>query len=222
MGSRSSEMALPSWKRSQKMKKHFVLIITAILALVRIEGNAAESNTTQQPIFNNPDFEQYAPWTRPATSKHPWNFKGGKAGYWYYNENTTVDAEIRTDGAPSGKAYLRMSSPKGTIWFGQFIDGLKNFPKGLKKADVSLKVRGKCEVIIYVSGKPAVPGNRLTVNVDSPDKWFEVKGTLGIPETPNFLWIRINSTSAVDVDDFRFTPVADAPASSAATPGEAK
>lgn len=203
------------------MKKHSVFI-SVLLALAGVGSTATELTAQQVPIFNNSDFEQYAPWTRPANSKHPWNFKGGKAAYWYYNENTIADAEIRTDGAPSGKAYLHLTSPNGTIMFGQFISDLKNFPKGLKKADVSLKVRGKCEVVIYVSGKSAIPGSRLTVKVDSPDKWFEVKGGLSIPETPNSLWIRINGTEAVDVDDFRFIPASEAASSVTTANGVAK
>ena len=187
-----------------KMQKGFIMKTTLLIvgaSLLSITGTAAET-----PVFQNMDFEQYAPWTRPANSKHPWNFKGGRAGYWYYNENTVADAEIRTDGAQSGKAYLRLTSPKGTLMFGQIINS-KIFPQGIRKAEVSLQVRGKCEVVIYVSGK--TPADRLTATVDSPDKWFEVKGTLVLPEKPSWLWIRINSDKAADVDNFRFTPIAE-------------
>ncbi|OQA84863.1 MAG: hypothetical protein BWY31_02272 [Lentisphaerae bacterium ADurb.Bin242] len=163
------------------------------------------------PIFRNGDFEEYGAWKRPANSKHPWNFFGGKASYWYYNETTDADAEIRKDNPPSGKTYLRLIPKKSTAMLGQFVHtNQKAFPKGLKNADVSLKVRGKGEVIIYLSGKSSSgeKKNRVTFNVDSPDKWTTVSGTIEVHEQPNALWIRLNSSRSIDIDDFRFAPAA--------------
>ena len=154
------------------------------------------------PMIRNGDLETLAEPRRKLSSGKPnkWKFISPKVPkFWYFNEANPGEVEVRTDKPSSGKQYMRI---KG---LNAFVGQSGNWPKDLKAISVTLKVRGKAKMLTRVFGKTK---EGFASDINSPDKWTEVKGTITLPENPRMFWFRI--TGELDLDDIQVFPAADA------------
>ena len=148
-------------------------------------------------LLKNGDFEDIG---KPVIKKHlkkQWEYVSGTVPlHWAFNENNTGKAEVRNDGAPSGKNYLRIEGENA--FFGQYSP----FPPDIREVNVRMNVRGKGELFSRVFGNK---NEGFMTKVDSPDKWTEVAGTIRLPENPKAFWFRVTGT--LDFDDIRVLPI---------------
>lgn len=182
--------------------------ICALFATCTLIPPAEAAQNTAIGGIRNTDFESVQlNWKKPPKSKHPWTFRDAKRPYyWYYNENTPAEGEVRNDAPAKGKNYFRLHPEKGFVLLGQFFS--KSLPKGVEKMNISLQVKGKGKVQLYISGKNAAKKKtRLVFQVNSPEKWFLLQGIIEVPENPNSFWIRYDGTTPLDIDDFQLKAI---------------
>ncbi|MBO5761691.1 MAG: DUF4838 domain-containing protein [Lentisphaeria bacterium] len=153
-------------------------------------------------MIKNGDFEDLVAPRRKLSSGKPnkWKFVSAKVPkYWNFNENNFGSVEIRNDKPFSGKNYMRI------IGKNSFVGQFGTWPKDTKVISVTMKVRGKGEILTRVFGKKK---EGFLSKINSPDKWTEIKGTITLPELAKAMWLRITGT--LDIDDVQVAPSADA------------
>lgn len=115
-------------------------------------------------IVKNGDFEEAGVQPRKTGAGKKWEYAGGQAPLgWAFNPNNVGRAELREDGAATGKRFIRIQGTDA------FVEQALNLPDGSHDLKVRLRVKGKGKLLVRLRLADGSYAPVLSENADSAE-----------------------------------------------------